>query len=234
MKNIHKYTYLALSLVFPLLTTFSQTSGNGLSFSPGFNVGYNRGLGFQITVAAKGFSTDFPFELRAGIGYTNLNPGNAADVRRIFINNATNGVPEKNGRSFDYRIDFLIRKPVFGMSHGSIVLGPRFSTYNGHFKYVGGNEDFDIKSKQWGIGGGLENHFHMMERLNLIVALGLDFYFPSTLTGHDTSYSPDNDNVNPQNDNQNGDVEFIYKDANKAVYQPCPDARAMVGIEWEL
>jgi hypothetical protein len=234
MKNIQKYILLTFFLAFRLFTSFGQTSGSGLSISPGFNAGYNRGLGFQITLTAKGFSADFPFEIRTGIGYTSLNPGNAADVRRIFINNATNGVPEKNGRSWDYRIDFLISKSVLGMSHGSIVLGPRFSTYNGHFKYVGGNEDFNIKSKQWGIGGGLENHFHMMERLNLIVALGLDFYFPSTLTGHDTSYSPDNDNVNPQNDNQNGDVEFLYKDANKAVYQPVLMPRAMVGIEWSL
>jgi hypothetical protein len=234
MKNIQKYILLIFFLVFQLFTCFGQTSGNGLSFSPGFNAGYNRGLGFHVTLTAKGFSAYFPFEIRAGIGYTSLNPGNASDVRRIFINNATNGVPEKNGRSWDYRIDFLISKSVLGMSHVCIVLGPRFSTYNGHFKYVGGNEDFNIKSKQWGIGGGLENHFHMMERLNLIIALGLDFYFPSTLTGHDTSYSPDNDNVNPRNDNQNGDVEFIYKDANKAVYQPVLMPRAMVGIEWEL
>ena len=42
-----------------------------------------------------------------GIGYTTLDPGNASDARRIFINNATNGVPKKKGKAFDYRLDFM-------------------------------------------------------------------------------------------------------------------------------
>jgi hypothetical protein len=213
---------------------YGQEQGSAIKLKPGILIGYNRGFGIQTNLTAYNFSKDFPFELRAGIGYTALNPGNAADVRRIYINNATNGVPEKKGRSYDFRLDFLINTSVFNLNHACFVIGPRFSTYKGDFKYVGGNEDFEIKSKQWGLGGGLESHLTMTRKLNLIIALGLDYYFPSTLTGHDTSYSPDNDNVNAQNDNQNGDVPFTYKEANKATNQPALMPRAMIGIEFNL
>jgi len=64
--------------------------------------------------------------------------------------------------------------------------------------------------------------------------LGVDYYFPSTLRGHDTSYSPDNDNVNPHNDNENGDIPFTYKDADKAIKQPRFMPRAMIGVNYSL
>jgi hypothetical protein len=74
----------------------------------------------------------------------------------------------------------------------------------------------------------------MTEKFDLVLAFGIDYYFPSTLKGHDTSYSPDNDNVNPRNDNQNGDTPFTYKDANKAISQPTLVPRAMLGISFGL
>jgi hypothetical protein len=211
-----------------------QTTSDPLRFSAGVMTGYNRGFGFQTNITAYNFAAGFPFELRFGMGYTLLNPGNAEDARRIFVNNATNGTPEKKGRSFDCRLDFLLPGSLFSKGRSYIVFGPRFSTFNGDFKYVGGNEDFEVKSTQWGIGGGIENHFRMTSNLDLIIAVGLDQYFPSTLTGHDTSYSPDNDNVNPQNDNQDGDAPFTYRDADKAIRQPMFMPRAMIGINFNL
>jgi hypothetical protein len=208
--------------------------GSPLKYSAGFLTGYNRGFGFQPNITVSNFAQGFPFELRLGIGYTSLNPGNAADARRIFINNATNGTPEKKGRSFDFRFDFLLSRPIFGITPSYLFFGPRFSTFTGNFKYVDGNEVFDVKSQQWGIGAGFENHFRMSEKLTLSILAGLDYYIPSTLSGHDTSYSPDNDNVNPENDNQNDNIAFKYKDANKAIYQPAFMPRVMIGLNFNL
>ena len=214
---------------------FGQEKGTGSSnFSVGIITGYNRGFGIQGNFTVQKLAEEFPFELRFGIGYNILDPGNAADARRIFINNATNGVPEKKGRSFDYRLDFLLPKTIFKVDHSYIVFGPRYSTFKGNFKYIGGNEDFDVTSRQWGIGGGIESHFEMTQNLDLVIAVGLDYYFPSTLKGHDTSYSPDNVNVNPRNDNQNDDTPFTYKDADKAINQPKFMPRIMIGINFNL
>ena len=114
------------------------------------------------------------------------------------------------------------------------MFGPRFSTFKGNFKYIGGNEDFDVKSHQWGIGGAIEHHFRMISNFSLVIQYGLDHYFPSTLTGHDTSYSPDNDNVNPTNDSQNENNPFTYRDADRAIKQPVLMPRIMVGMNFNL
>lgn len=227
---------IVLSLMLGGLThaSYGQKSGSGPSnFYAGFITGYNRGYGIQGNVGLHSLG-NAPFEIRAGVGYAFLNPGNSADARRIFINNATNGTPEKTGRSIDYRLDFLFPKSLFGLKHSYIVLGPRGSAFKGNFKYIGGNEEFDVISHQWGVGGGLENRTPLTARLNLIVTAGLDYYLPSTLHGHDTSYSPDGDNVNPRNDNQNDDEPFTYKDADKAIAQPRFMPFAMLGLTFNL
>lgn len=68
----------------------------------------------------------------------------------------------------------------------------------------------------------------------MLVAVGLDYFFNSTLTGHDTSYSPDNDNVNARDDNANDNIEFTYKDADKAIKQPNFMPRVLIGLVYKL
>jgi len=233
---------LIKALVIPLFllvstgNSLNAQAGSGTSpkLLAGIQTGYNAGFGINLNLMLKDFALEFPFDIRIGAGYSLFNPGNAADARRIFINNATNGVPEKKGSAFDYRLDFLLPRSVFKVSNSYLVIGPRYSTFKGNFKFIGGNEDFDVVSKQWGFGIGAENHFKMTEKLGIFLAYGLDYYFPNTLTGHDTSYSPDNDNVNPRNDNQNNDIPFVYKDADRAISQPKYLPRIMIGVNFEL
>ena len=228
-------TLAVMLILCSISAIYGQNATKGkLLYTGGVHTGYNRGFGIQTNLTIHNFSGGFPFDMRFGVGYTMLNPGNAADARRIFINNATNGVPEKKGRAFDYRFDFLLSRNLFGVSHSYIIFGPRFSTFRGNFKYIGGNEDFDVTSHQWGIGGAFEHQFNMTQNLNLVINYGLDHYFPSTLTGHDTSYSPGNDNVNPQNDNQNDDNPFTYRDADKAIKQPMFMPHIMIGVSFNL
>jgi len=215
--------------------TYGQEKVKGPSkFSAGIMTGYNRGYGIQANFVLHRSASELPFDLRLGLGYTFLNPGNALDARRIFINNNTNGTPSKSGRSIDYRLDFMLPKSIFGLSNSYIILGPRGASFKGTFKYVGGNEEFEVVSQQWGLGGGIESHFNMAKNFNLVIAAGLDYYLPSTLHGHDTSYSPDNDNVNTRNDNENNDTPFTYKDANEAIAQPAFMPYAMIGVTLDL
>ena len=200
----------------------------------GINTGYNRGFGIGVNITPSNLASELPFRLRLGAGLSFLNPGNATDARRIFINNNTNGTPEKKGSSLDLRLDFIMARGILGISTSSFLLGPRFSTFKGDFKYVGGNEDFEVKSHQWGIGAGFENYFKLTQKMNLVLSYGLDIYAPSKLTGHDTSYSPDNDNVNPRTDNQNDDILFRYGDANRAIKQPFIMPRIMLGVNFGI
>ncbi|MEN8118285.1 MAG: hypothetical protein ABFS16_14965 [Bacteroidota bacterium] len=232
-----KKTSTFLSIVLFITSIYSVSFGQEkIEKNPHFSVevltGYNAGFGTQANIKLTDFAEQFPFGLRLGAGYSVFNPGYSPDARRIFINNNTNGVPEKSGSAFDYRFDFLLPVSLFKIEHSYFVLGPRYSNFKGNFKYIGGNEDFDIISKQWGVGGGFESHFKMTRKVKLILAFGLDYFFNDTLTGHDTSYSPDNDNVNARKDNQNDNVRFVYKDADDAINQPEISPRAMIGLSF--
>ena len=228
------YTFISGILILGALVTGQSTAKKTTGLHASIMTGYSGGYSIQMNIALKDIASEFPFDLRFGIGYSMFNPGIALDARRIFINNATNGVPEKSGRAFDYRLDFLMPKPIFGLNNSFLLFGPRYSSFKGNFRFIGGNEDFDVVSKQWGLGTGLENHFRVSQRIAIIFNAGLDFYFPNTLTGHDTSYSPDNDNVNPREDIYNDDVEFVYKDADRAINQPKFVPRALIGLCFAL
>jgi hypothetical protein len=231
--NARQSILTILLFVFTTLT-YCQVLPRESDFALGFSTGYNRGLGFQISATALHPLESLPVQIRLGIGLTSMDPGNSADARRIFINNATNGVPEEKARTFDYRIDFMLDSDFINSDDSKIVFGPRYSSFKANFKYVGGNENFDVTTNQIGLGLGYESQFKMNSNLNLLAAVGLDYFFNSKLTGHDTSYSPDNDNVNPRTDNTNNNVEFTYKDANKAIKQPSIMPRILVGVVYML
>jgi len=228
--KLFAFCSILLSLSFSIHSQVNSSSKNSI----GIQTGYNRGFSILGNFTIYNIAEGLPGNIRFGIGYNELNPGNAADARRIFINNATNGVPEKKGKSFDYRIDYMMPYNLFDLKDSYLVFGPRYSSFTAKFDYIGGNEKFTITSKQLGIGIGAESYFKMTSSLDLILATGLDYFFNSTLDGHDTSYSPNNDNVNPRDDNQNDNVPFNYKDANKAIKQPQFMPRIMVGVAYHL
>jgi hypothetical protein len=197
--------------------------GPAPSFSVGGFLGYQRGLGFQLLGTVRDFATGFPLEARLRIGHTSLDPGDAARARRVFINDATNGTPEEAGRTWDFGLDGLYplgpRTKFFG--------GLRYARFKANFNFVGGNENFDITSSHWGLAAGVEASYPMGRKTSLIVAGAGEYFFSSRITGHDTSYSPDGDNVNPRQD-------YGYSDADKAVGQPTWRPVALVGVSYRL
>ncbi|MCB0274055.1 MAG: hypothetical protein KDI06_04535 [Calditrichaeota bacterium] len=197
----------------------------GGNFQIGGETGFNSGVSVKTNVLFRNIAKDFPFMLRAGVGYTALNPGNSAEARRIFINNATNGTPEKRGWLWDMRLDFLYPVKWFSLKRGYFYAGPRFSKFTGNFNYVGGNENFDVTSNAWGFGGGLESHFPMTKRFDFILSAGLDYYATRRLQGHDTSYSPDGETIN-------GREDYTYENADNAINQPKLTPHISLGINF--
>ena len=196
-------------------------------FSAGLQMGYNSGLGVAASGTISDFARGFPLQAKLGLWYTAVEPGQAWDARQIFINNATNGIPEERGRTWELKLDFLYPVGLLSQSRTFLFGGVRHSRFTGNFKFVGGNEDFDVKSSQWGLGGGLEGHFRMSSRFDMVLSAGVDYFFSSTLTGHDTAYNPDNDNVNPRED-------FTYSDADAAIGQPKWKPVAVMGFNYRF
>jgi hypothetical protein len=57
----------------------------------------------------------------------------------------------------------------------------------------------------------------------LAISPGIDYFFPGALSGHDTSYSPNGENINPR-------YGFSYADADRAIHQPKLVPRFLVGF----
>ena len=209
-----------------ILVMFLGNNAKATDFSAGMNLGYYSGVGLHFYLSALNFTRDIPLTARLGVGHSRLNPGNAAAARKIFINDATNGTPQKDGgiTYFQFDLIFPLRKKGFG---SRLYLGPRFSHYRGNFKFIGGNEFFDITSDQWGVGAGLESSFSISSRVEFVLGGGVEYFLTSQLTGHDTAYSPDGEHINSRND-------YTYNDADEAINQPGLEFRVMLGLQYRL
>lgn len=227
MRKLHIITFLTILIA--CSTSFSQNYStilkSGPDFHAGFVLGYNGGFGAQANITISNFKIRFPLSARIGIGYTTIDPGKPDAARKIFINNATNGTPEESGRIWDLRFDMLI--PINLLSNSLIYFGPRYSMFTGNFRYIGGNEDFDVTTNQFGLGGGIEFQLPVAANIAMILNGGIEYFFESTLKGHDTSYGPDGDVVNQRED-------YSYGDADDAINQPKILGRFMIGLNFSF
>jgi hypothetical protein len=222
--KIHKKIKVILLFIFILTPATLVYAAN---FSADILAGYSGGPGFQINFVTADFAQGFPLNVQLGIAYSGHDPGNAADARKIFINDATNGDPEKSGRMWDFRLDFLYKVKWLSMQRAYVYGGPRYSQFTANFVFVGGNEDFDISSDQWGIGFGIKSYFAMGAKVDFVATVGFDYYLDSALYGHDTVYNPDGENVNPRNG-------YTYEDADNAVSDPNFQLRLLLGVNYHF
>ncbi len=198
-----------------------QSIGRGLSV--GTFLGFQAGFSFHAFGRVENFAQGLPLKARFRLARTSVEPGSAPDARKIFINDATNGTPRESGSTWDVGLDGLL--PMCTRTH--LYGGVRYTRFKANFKYVGGNEDFDVTSNHWGVAGGMEAEFPMSRKTSLILSGGAEYIFSSRLTGHDTSYSPDGDHVNPRKD-------YTYSDADDAVDQPVLRPVILLGVSYRL
>ena len=137
---------------------------------------------------------------------------------------------EKQQAVFDFLKDYpRVRYTLEGeqREQRETLGGLRRSFFLGKFTFIDGNEEFEVTSKHWGLGLGVDSYFRVSRNIDLVVTTALDYFFPSTLSGHDTSYSPDNNNVNPEGG-------YRYQDADKAINQPKLEPRLMLGFSYRF
>jgi len=222
--NTSRVLALALGLA---IVACATGSAKATRFSVGVQGGLRAGFGVEGNAMVKDFAQGFPMALRLAAGYSRREAGNAADARRIFINDATNGTPEERAWLWDVRFDFIYD---FGWSSSADIFvtgGVRYAAFTANFKFIGGNEDFDVTSNQWGLGVGMEGYFKITSHLDFVLGGGVDYYFAATLKGHDTEYNPDGDHVNPRDD-------YTYDEADDAINQLTWEPRALIGIAYSF
>jgi hypothetical protein len=92
-----------------------------VQWSAGLQLGYRSGFGVQANGMVSGFTPSFPVTARLGIGYASLDAGEPLDARSVFINDATNGVPQEKGHtwSFDLDVPTLASQAISSSSVGT-------------------------------------------------------------------------------------------------------------------
>jgi len=213
------------SLLLVALVVFQ--SAKSAEFSTVLALGYGKGVTVQASGMASNFARNFPLGVEFSVGWETVAAGKAVDARRIFVNEATNGTPESSGSMWVFRLDLLYKVPFSGPKATFLYGGVRRSYFDGTFSYVGGNEEFDVTSLQWGFGVGAKTYFEITNKLDLSLNIGVDGFLNGTMHGHDSTYSPDNSNVNPKE-------KFTYTDASKAVYTPRIAPIVTFGITYGL
>ncbi|HVO19732.1 MAG TPA: hypothetical protein VMU15_10775 [Anaeromyxobacter sp.] len=188
------------------------------------------GLGGRLEVVAYDVFRGIPLGFSFGVGYTRVDPGDPLLARKVFVNQNTNGTPEKSGYVLDFKLDAIWFFHVKGYERVGIFGGLRHDMFRADFRYVGGDEDFEVTADDWGLGVGARGEMRLTRRLSLVGTVGLDFYPVSSLYGHDATYSSDGSSTNAR-DNGNG-YTYTWKDADKAINQPRLMPSLMVGLAW--
>jgi len=189
-------------------------------------IGYQQGLGIRASGDALNLVRGAPLGLSLSVAYVFMDPGDPAAARSIFINDATDGTPETSGHSWTLGLNAVWQLRVPGTEDFGLLLGPRFSSFSGRFKYVGGNEDFTITSDEWGVGTGVQCILPLSRHWGIALSVGFDWYPSATLYGHDTSYSTAGTIVNGRN-------AYTWADANAAVNQPQFVPSILIGAAWQ-
>jgi hypothetical protein len=196
-------------------------------FTGGVQLGYFGGPNLHLSGTVANFAEGFPFRVRLGLGYAWLPSGDAVAARRVFIDANTNGTPKSWGTMWDGRLDVLYPVNLFSLQRSMMYAGIRRSSFVARFEYIGGNETFNVNTKQWGIGGGLETSFALSPRVDMVVQGGADYYFRAEMSGHDTYYRPNGDDLHPI-------ANYTYKDADAAIDQPDIETRLMLGLAYRF
>ncbi len=211
---------LAICLTLPSLALAGPFYG-------GLNVGYTGGLGIQATGSFMDFTRDLPLSARFTLGYNSASAGDPYAARQNFINDNTNGDPEKSASTWQFRFDLMFPTFKIGPQTLYLFVGPRYASYTANYNFIGGNENFDVTSKTWGAGLGFESWFAVTETSDFVLQLGVDWYGKAKLEGHDTAYLPSGDHVNPRDG-------YDWNTADDAIDQPDLELLAMMGMRFRF
>jgi hypothetical protein len=215
-------------LIIPAVAAGGQGPGvvpvGDVRVSGGLSTGYDAGLPIQGHIMIENIAEGLPLAFRFMVGSSlMLDPGNPDAARRVFINENTNGVPQKSATRWVFGFDLMHKTSILSLNRAYFFGGVRYSRFTGTFDFIGGNEFFDVHANQMGLAAGIESYFRMSPRVDLFFSVGGEYYFPATLEGHDAAYSPDGTTVN-QREN------FTYSDASSAINQPKFQPRLLIGI----
>jgi hypothetical protein len=195
--------------------------------------GYYNGPSVAGTIGVANIFEKVPLSAEISLGYSWTPAGDGTLARKVFINQDTGGDndAQSSGGVLDFTINALYPlNENYGPIKFYVFGGPRIEHYDVRWDYVGGDEDFDIVSWVYGLGGGLRGVMPLGKKINAVLQLGIDYFPRTAIYGHDATYYPDNSNVNGRNDGAG--YNYTYADAENATTVPHLRPRVMAGIQF--
>jgi hypothetical protein len=220
----------ALRVAFVALLAASALPARAMDYGFTLFGGYQDGASTRLAAVVGDLIPRAPVAFSAGVGYAVRDPGDPRQARQVFINQNTDGTPEKSGRVWDLRLDAIYLFRVAGFSELGVFAGVRRSYFMGDFKFVGGNEDFEVTANQWGWGLGVRMGWALGRDWSLTGQVGFDHYPTWSLDGHTATYASDGTIIDGRNNN-NG-VAYTIRDADRAINQPRFVPSLLQGVTW--
>lgn len=189
-------------------------------------VGYYDDLGVSLGLRIEDPTLKIPFYLQARVGTAyQIEPGNAEDARKIFINDNTGGNIEEYGISYFVGLDFGWRLVLKEAIQVELNVSGLWNHYEAHFSFIGNNESFSVKTDALGLGvGGNLRIVFSEKKSSLLVKCGVEFYPKTQIDAHGTYYyTPDGTDDSPRN-------AYTYDDADESINQPWFRPYIQIGI----
>lgn len=210
-----------------LLSLLMVASAPAAETSLDIGFGATAGVGVQAGLTLDHFTRDVPLSLRLSGAYSGRKAGHALDARQVFINDTVNGTPDETANTWQARLDLLYPLTLLDNVPMQIGVGIRRAAFTGTFNYIGGNEKFDVSSDTWGVGLILDAAFAISDRADFTLQAGIDHFFDAPLEGHDTTYDPDGDHINPRDG-------YDFSSADDAINQPLLEFYGLIGLRLRL
>jgi len=195
--------------------------------------GYFDGPSVSGTFGLANIFQNVPLGAEIELGYSWTRKGDPILARKVFINTDTGGNNDAQSSGGVLDLGFNGTYPLnqtYGTAKFFAFGGPRYTRWAVRHEYVGGNEDFDVVAHSWGLGGGVRGVVPLNKDFSAILQLSVDYYFPTSIYGHDATYYPNDSNINAR-DNKAG-YTYTYADAVRATTVPHIRPRVMVGIKF--
>lgn len=193
-------------------------------------IGYGQDLEFSMAIRVEDSSMDYPLFIQGRGGYIfQMDPGNAEDARKIFINDNQGGSIQEYGESIFLAMDLGYKLTNRENISLEITLSGLWNHYRAHFAYIGNNEAFTVKTSPLGIGAGINLRLPFSGTGSSLILKGGAEYYPKTkIDAHGTYY------YNPDSQDDNARNNYTYQDADEAINQPETRFFVQIGILYPI
>ena len=199
-----------------LLLAASAAAEVSVDILGGFNGGTGGQLGFKYAQPRP----DIPWGGRISVAYLRGAGGNTSEAVYIWTGERPSSDPNVNDIIWNGRLDANYRFNSEDFSEFSVFGGLRWDSFTAKYTDAEDNELLQVESSPFGLGIGLEGNYPFGKTADLVLVVGVDYYFKTDLKGNN------GDTITPDDPR--------YDDAAKAIDQPQWVPLVMAGLSFRF